>query len=40
MRGRERATVRERYFINIYLILNHLNVIRYFEMFEVKMKDK
>lgn len=26
--------------INLYLILIHLNVVGYFEMFKVKMKDK
>lgn len=30
----------ERDIINLYFILIHLNVVRYFEMFEVKMKDK
>lgn len=40
MRGREIPNGGGGEIINLYFILIHLNVVRYFEMFKVKMKDK
>lgn len=44
MRRREKDQIRERQkereIINLYFILIHLKVVRNFEIFKVKMKDK